>query len=140
MKYMKRTNMYRAANVSFNPITMDGFSYSWWRFVGIVDGVLVFNNYRYSVSTGKHQAKVRSLMSQLGIEADLIMPVPKGLSGAFTLEDVIVQAEEHLCDSFLREQERNIERAEKARAKREREKALAAIEAAKPKLTLVEAV
>jgi hypothetical protein len=146
---MKRTNIYRAANVSFNPTTLEAYSYAWWKFVGVVEGQLIFNNYRYSNTTSGHQAKVRHLLNELGVKIDLSMPIPRGLPGTYgkygstneaSLAELIVQAEEQECDAFLREQERTIIRAERARAKRERETALAAIEAAKPKLTLVAAV
>lgn len=40
---------------------------------------MVFNDYRYSVTTAKHQAKVRELMFQLKITADLRVEAPRGL-------------------------------------------------------------
>jgi hypothetical protein len=65
---MKRTNTYRANNVVFDPKIIEASSYNWWIFCKKIQGQIVFNNYRYSVSTQKHQRKVLNLMSDLGIE------------------------------------------------------------------------
>jgi hypothetical protein len=117
MKLMKRTSIYQCSNYNctFNPKTIEAFSYKWWKFVGIVDGKLVFNNYYYSPSTSKHQAKVRSLLNELGIKIDISMPIPGGLPGSWrrsysyanttdsdaSLQDLIVIAEEYECNKLL---------------------------------------
>ena len=101
MKYMKRKNIYKASNVTFNPETLSAYSYGWWKFVAVIDGKVIFNNYRYSNSTSRHQRKVRALMFQLGIRIDVEMPVPEGLQSGQHLENLIEQAEEHLCNEFL---------------------------------------
>jgi len=44
-----------------------------------VNGKVLFNNYSYSNSTAKHQHKLRSLLSDLGIEVDLFVHAPWGL-------------------------------------------------------------
>lgn len=131
MKLMKRTNIYKASNLTFNPVTLDAFSYGWWQFVGVVDGKVIFNTYRYSNSTSKHQSKVRRLINQLGIKVDIFMPIPKGLPksnargcygvldmkrGEMTLADLIIEAEEYLCDQFLKEKSRNIKAYERKKA------------------------
>ena len=79
MKHMKRANIYKASNVEFNPETIQATSYSWWRFVDVVNGLVVFNNYNYSNSTCKHQSKVRFLLSDLGIKIDYEIACPAGL-------------------------------------------------------------
>lgn len=79
MKFYKRLNLYKASNVSFDPESMEAHSYAWWRFTEIINGKLVFNSYRYSPSTGKHQSKVRSLLSSLGHSIDLFIEAPQGL-------------------------------------------------------------
>lgn len=86
MKQLKKSGIYKAANVTFNPETNEAYSYAWWRFVGVVNGRVIFNNYRYSVTTAKHQSKVRSLMAQLGIEIDHEFACPKGLQNAYWAE------------------------------------------------------
>jgi hypothetical protein len=121
MKFMKRTGIYKATNVTFNPKTLDAHSYRWWRFVAVVEGKVIFNNYRYSVTTSKHQSKVRQLMLELGIKIDAFLPVPRGI-GFQSLEELFTQAEEHFCDEYLREEQKKIERNEKAAERRRREK------------------
>ena len=73
MKFSKKRNQYEASNVSFNPDTIEAFSYGWWKFVTVIDGKVIFNNYNYSPSTCKHQSKVRVLMEKLGIKIDMIV-------------------------------------------------------------------
>jgi hypothetical protein len=68
---IKKYNLYKAANVTFDSHTMEAYSYAWWRFTKVIDGLLVFNEYRYSATTSKHQFKVKTLMRELGIEIDL---------------------------------------------------------------------
>lgn len=116
---MKRTNIYKANNVTFNPTTLDAFSYDWWQFVGVVEGKVIFNNYNYSPTTRKHQHKVRRLLNELGIKIDIEMPIPSGLpkshiQGAvfgvldtvkrseLSLSDLIKESEEFLCQEFVR--------------------------------------
>lgn len=79
MKYFKRSNMYKASNVSFDPTTMQAHSYNWWLFVDKIDGKVVFNSYGYSHSTRKHQSKVRALLRSLNINIDLEIKAPSGL-------------------------------------------------------------
>jgi hypothetical protein len=81
MKYLKRAGIYKASNVTFDPKSVSAYSYGWWRFVDVVNGKVVFNNYSYSNSTCKHQHKVRSLMNELGIKIDLYISVPCSLTG-----------------------------------------------------------
>lgn len=103
MKLMKRTQIYKATNLTFNPNTVEAHSYSWWRFVAVIEGQVVFNNFRYSPTTARHQYKVRSLMNELGIKIDIEMPIPSGIN-TLDLQSLIDQAEEHLCDKFINDQ------------------------------------
>lgn len=79
LKYFTRSNMYKASNVSFNPVTKEAFSYDWWKFTKMIDGKLVFNNYTYSSTTNRHQSKVRSLLSTLRVKIKYTIEAPKGL-------------------------------------------------------------
>jgi len=80
MKFMKRTQIYKANNVTFNPKTLDAYSYDWWRFVEAAPtGGVIFNSYTYSNATAKHQIKVRNLLRTLGIEIVLDIKSPGGL-------------------------------------------------------------
>ena len=120
MKYMKRTNLYKASNVAFNPETLSAYSYSWWKFVSVIDGYVVFNNYVYSNTTARHQAKVRKLLNNLSIKIDFELPIPEGLQSPVcsSIEAVIKHAEEHLCDQFLKER---IKSQESYQRKKQRE-------------------
>ena len=136
MKFMKRANIYQASNynVTFDPDKTEGRSYKWWVFVTKVEGKMIFNNYRYSVSTSKHQSKVRSLLNQLNIKIDIEMPLPNGLPGSYrrglgmdsaqvpasdaSLSSLIQTAEEYLCDKFLADQLKTQERNERSKIKR----------------------
>lgn len=126
---MKRAGIYKASNVTFNPSRIEAFSYGWWKFVGVVEGKVVFNNYYYSPSTCKHQSKVRRLLAELGIKIDIEMPVPKGLPGSYhrygdssqsdlTLQELIEQAETHLCDKYLEQIEKRQEQYQRAKARK----------------------
>lgn len=79
MKLMTRTGIYKASNVTFNPDTCQALSYAWWRFVDVINGKVVFNNIYYSQTTCKHQSKVRSLLSEKGINIDFIVQSRSGL-------------------------------------------------------------
>lgn len=111
MKFMKRSQVYKASNVQFDPKKIEAFSYGWWKFVGLIDGRVVFNNYNYSNSTIKHQYKTRKLMNDLGIKIDIEMPLRSGLPGTYirhdqnlsyqTLDECILEAETQICNNFL---------------------------------------
>lgn len=120
MKLMKRANIYQCSsyNCTFDPKTMDAFSYRWWRFVAVIDGLIVFNNCRYSNSTSKHQSKVRHLMNTLGIKIDLEMPLPRGIRHDQNLGELILSAEEYLCEAVLNEELKREDRNTKARIRR----------------------
>jgi hypothetical protein len=117
MKYFSRLKMYKSHNVKFNPETMDAHSYSWWRFVARIDGKIIFNSYRYSVTTAKHQREVRAILNDLGIKIDLDLQLPNGIN-SYDLAELIVTAEETLCDQFLNEELKRQERNAKAALRR----------------------
>lgn len=140
MKHMKRSGLYQASNynVTFDPSKVEARSYSWWVFVAKVEGLVVFNNYRYSNSTSKHQSKVRSLLNDLGIKIDLEMPLPCGLPGSYrrnlgmgsaqvpasdaSLAELIQTSEEYLCEKLLNEELKREARNEKSRFNRRKAK------------------
>lgn len=134
MKFMKRSKIYQASNynVTFSPEKMEAFSYRWWKFVGVVEGKVIFNNYRYSNSTSKHQSKVRRVLEQLGIKIDLMLPIPGGLPGSYrrsyagytvtpendSLAGLIETAELHICDQYLEGQLKQQERYQRAKLRK----------------------
>lgn len=73
MKYLKTKNMYQASNVTFNLATREARSYAWWVFTKIIDGKLVFNEHRYSITTQGHQRKVKKLLTELNIPIDRVV-------------------------------------------------------------------
>lgn len=79
MKLKKRTGIYQSSNVTFNPETLEAYSYKWWLFVKNFNGIVVFNNYSYSMSTCRHQSKVRELLNRLGVQVHVTIEAPKGL-------------------------------------------------------------
>lgn len=79
INFKKRSGVFQDSNVYFNPITIHATSYKWWDMVRVINGLVVFNSYRYSISTSKHQYKVERLMDQLGIKIDVRIEAPKGL-------------------------------------------------------------
>lgn len=121
MKYKKRTNTYTASNVIFDANKIQAYSYGWWRFVSVVEGKVIFNNYRYSVSTSKHQSKVRNLMNQLGIKIDIEMPLPTGIT-SISLQELFLLAEEQLCLEFINDEYKKIRRSERAKERRDAKK------------------
>lgn len=79
MRYLKTQNRYKSKNCTFDVDTCKAVSYGWWVFVDKIDGMVVFNSYRYSVTTAGHQRKVRQLLEELGIRIDLEIECPAGL-------------------------------------------------------------
>ena len=119
MRQLKRSpNIWYANNVTLNTETMNAFSYEWWRFVARINGLVVFNDYRYSVTTAKHQRKVAGILTQLGIKIDLMLTLPRGIRHDQTLAEMILECEEHLCEKILEAEEKRDERNEKSREKR----------------------
>ena len=89
MKYFPRLNLYKAANVTFDPSTVVATSYDWWCFVTVIRGRVVFNEYPYSATTRKHQAKVKALMAELGITPDIVVSTRLSLGNVNALEDAM---------------------------------------------------
>lgn len=83
MKFIKKRNRYEAPNVTCNLETMQAFSFTWWLFLTVHNGKVIFNNYGYSNSTRKHQSKVLKLLEEQGITVDLFISTAIGLDGAY---------------------------------------------------------
>lgn len=80
MIYVKQSNVYKASNVEFNCDRIQAYSYGWWRFVDKVNGKVIFNNFRYSHTTSRHQTKVMNLLNNLGIKIDVVIEASLGLN------------------------------------------------------------
>lgn len=64
---------------TFNPDTLEAYSYDWWLFTKVIKGKLLFNNYSYSSATTRHQFEVRHLLKEMGLEIYLEVEVSRGL-------------------------------------------------------------
>ena len=130
MKYYVRSSMYKSStgNCTFNPDTVQAYSYGWWCFVKKIRGKTVFNSYRYSNTTSKHQAKVRALMRDLGLAIDVTVSFREGLQHVDTLEQMNMLHDEQIAydtvQAELRRETKN-RRARERRAARKREEKLA---------------
>lgn len=126
MKHMKRSGLYQASNykVTFNPKSWIATSYSWWVFVRKIKGQVVFNSYRYSVTTAKHQSKVRSLMRELGIKIDREVSFKTSLDKIDSLKELNqTQKLQDEANARLANLKR-IERNKRAKERRAEKKAL----------------
>lgn len=121
MKYFPRLQIYKAKNVTLNPKTLEAYSYRWWKFVAVVENKVIFNNYRYSNTTTKHQYKVRSILNELGIKIDYSLQIPQGIE-LNSLAELFEIAEEALCNQFLAEEIKREERNAKAKKRRDLKK------------------
>lgn len=97
LKYFKRLKIYKNSTdtVSFNLETKVGRSYR-WDFVGLVEGKLVFNDYKWSTTTSSHQSAVRSVLRDLGLKYIIgdFGPENIGSLGRHTVERLLKQYEE----------------------------------------------
>lgn len=95
---LKKNGLYVASNVNFDPSEIEARSYGWWVFVKRVNGLVVFNNYRYSPTTARHQSKVYYLMSELSIEIDLVVSTPRSLNDPEAMESAVKVLESRIID------------------------------------------
>lgn len=128
MKYFKRANIYKnsTGNNILEVDTMKAFSYNWWCYLMPTGtGKYIFNNYRYSPTTGKHQFDMRSLLrKEFGICSENIVFVDfrESLSNMTTKEALTKQCEvlrdevnelERLIAKKGTKRKKNAERAER---------------------------
>lgn len=119
MTFKKRSGIYSnsTGSLTFDPIKLEAHSYRWWKFVSRIDGLVIFNNYSYSVSTSKHQSKIRSMLDQMGIKIDVFLQLRKGINTS-DLEALFLEAEEQACDKFLSDELKRQDKNERSRIKR----------------------
>jgi hypothetical protein len=82
MKYFSKLGLYKASNVTYNPSQFEAFSYGWWQFATIEQGFKIFNNYRYSPSTGQQQGKVMKKIGYDNLNDVIFLECPKGLQNS----------------------------------------------------------
>lgn len=103
LKYKKRDKIYTNSTrtCTFNPLTTEARSYRWWVFVTKIDGLTVFNNYPYSVTTARHQRKIRNLLKELKIKIDLEVTTKDSLSDYYRINALIEDSEIEVCNDYL---------------------------------------
>lgn len=111
-----KRGVYLRANQVFSPARCQATSYGWWLFVDRIGDRVVFNSYRYSTTTSKHQSQMRQLLRELGIAIDVEIEAPKGLQDLAAAELYHTRrSEECITDSEaprLRAATREAKRAE----------------------------
>lgn len=70
LKWKPRLKIWKSGSVQYDPATGEGYSYNWC-FVRRINGKTVFNDFRYSPTTTRHQWAMRGLLKQLGVKIDL---------------------------------------------------------------------
>lgn len=91
LKFKPRKGIYANynSNCTFNPKTIEAWSYQWWQFVRVYGDQTVFNWHNYSRTTLKHQWAVRSLLKQLGITNVFYVDCPRGLQHRDALKEAL---------------------------------------------------
>ena len=123
MKYNKETKHYEDKNVKFSAVTMKAYSYEHWQFLGKTDeGKVIFNNFNYSMITGKHQKDVLSILNILQKPIDLVIyHTKKSLREGYksVLKDEIILSQEAIM--ILKERIKNPKTHKKRNLKRKDE-------------------
>lgn len=78
LEFYPRLGLWKASNVTLDPSTLEAHSYSWWLMARRFGDLVVFNSFRYSVSTSKHQFNVRCWLGHHGISY-VTLEAPRGL-------------------------------------------------------------
>lgn len=69
MRYYSRLDVYRTSNNEVSLTSQRAYSYGWWKYWTVDNGISIFNNTVYSQSTRKHQREALALIR----EPDLIL-------------------------------------------------------------------
>lgn len=103
----------------FNPETFEAYSYGHWCYVARINGKVVFNEYRYSNTTTRHQGAMSSLLRQLGVKVDLYV----SQSNRIRSNDDVQSLRQSLLNLYSELFQREIENARKGtRVKRDTRK------------------
>lgn len=82
LNYKSKSNFWTNSTGSntFDPERCEARSFRWWPYIMKIKGKIVFNSYRYSSMTSKHQSDGRSLLKRLGLKITYTISAPKGLT------------------------------------------------------------
>ena len=96
LKWYPRLGIFKNSTGSckYNPNTHEGWSYEPWQVCGMIDGIAVFNNFRYSVTTSCHQGVLRGMFKPAGRRV-ITTEFSDGLQGK-SLADVVFTLREEL--------------------------------------------
>jgi hypothetical protein len=91
MEFRPRLKIYKSSSGknTFNPETFEAHSYGHWKYVCKIKGKVVFNDYRYSVTTSKHQSEMRSLLVQLGVDKVVYVNQSQSLSSGIIIDSYL---------------------------------------------------
>jgi hypothetical protein len=92
LKYMTRLKLFKGCNgkLDFDPVTGLGHSYTWYEIAKVINGKLVLNTYRYSVTTSGHVGTLRSLFRQVGLKY-IEVEAPRGLQDLDLCRDTMIE-------------------------------------------------
>lgn len=113
MKRLKTKPIWKASNVWLDTSQMIAKSYDWWIFVKSFNGRIVFNNYNYSNSTIKHQAKVSKVLDFLNLKISHYIEAPNGLqdlTGAISYYNRLIEGLKAEMNRPRTHKKKNIER------------------------------
>ena len=82
LKFRPKSGMYKNYNgtCTFEPNSIRGYSYGWWRAVDKIGPFVVLNAYPYSNCTAKHLKMLAGVLKDLNTEVDFHIPFPKGIN------------------------------------------------------------
>lgn len=123
LSYSKKHGVFKnsTGSVIFNPKTVEALSYRWWRFVRLIKGRVVFNNYRYSASTNKHQYRVKALLRELKIKIDREVLIRESLPSTLRELNALIKLNRERDKQI--EEERRLRRNKRAKELRALKKA-----------------
>ena len=78
LQWYPRLNLFKRSRLIFNPGTMVATSYDWYEIAKVINGKLVVNDYRYSVTTAKQVNQLKILFYQLDLSY-VTLEAPEGL-------------------------------------------------------------
>jgi len=75
MKYYKRLKIYKNSTETnwFDPAKLEARSYNHWVYLREIDGILVMNDFSYSVTTAGHQNDLKTILRKMDVTPDLVL-------------------------------------------------------------------
>ena len=87
--WQPKLKRFRASKNNYLDISeMRAYSYNWWCYFTAIDGIGIFNEYRYSMTTAGHQSRMKALLFTLGIDIHYTVRTSNSIAG-WNLLDVM---------------------------------------------------